>query len=94
MASSRVAIHAPRWVSAAVEGRYVGARYDDDLNTIRLDDFFLVGLRLNRDLGRGISAHLKIENLFNEDFEIARSRSGEAEMGAPRWITAGLRAQW
>lgn len=94
MANTRVGFHAPRWLSATLEGRYVGARYDDDLNTIRLEDFFLLGLRLNRDLRRGLGVHLKVENLLDESFEITRTRGGEAEMGGPRWITAGVRATW
>jgi outer membrane receptor protein involved in Fe transport len=84
----------PRWVSTALEARYVGSRFDDDLNTVELAEFYLVGLRFNRVIGRGMTAHLKIENLFNEEFEVARTRAGLADMGAPRWVTAGLRATW
>ena len=91
---SSVAFNHPRWFSAAVEGRYVSERFEDDRNTIELDDFYLVGLRLNRALGRRLAVHLKVENLLDEEFEIARSGSGIAEMGARRWVTAGLRAQW
>jgi outer membrane cobalamin receptor len=91
---TRVALDAPRWVSVAVEGRHVDKRYDDDLNEVQLDGFWLLGLRLNRAIGRGITAHVKVENLLDEDFEIARTRSGLADMGAPRWITAGVRAAW
>jgi outer membrane cobalamin receptor len=92
--TSNVAFDAPHWVSVSLQARYVSARYDDDLNEVKLDDFYLVGLRLNRDLGHGVSAHLKVENLLDEEFEIARTRAGLADMGAPRWITAGLRASW
>jgi iron complex outermembrane receptor protein len=84
----------PRWVSAAVEARHVGSRFDDDLNEIRLDGFYLVGVRVNRAIGRGLTAHAKVENLLDEMFEIARTRAGLADMGAPRWITAGIRAAW
>lgn len=94
MVTSSVAWNVPRWFSAAVEGRYVGSRFDDDVNTVKLDAFYLLGLRFNRELGRGVTAHLKIDNLLDEEFEVARTRSGLADMGAPRWVTAGLRAAW
>ena len=89
-----ISFDSPRWVSVAVEGRHVGERYDDDLNEVQLDGFWLVGVRVNRAIGRGLTAHVKVENLLDEDFEIARTRSGLADMGAPRWITAGVRAAW
>jgi hypothetical protein len=37
---------------------------------------------------------VKIDNLLDEEFEIARTRAALADMGAPRWITAGIRAAW
>jgi hypothetical protein len=53
-----------------------------------------VGLRINREVGRRITGYIKVDNLFDEKFEITRSRSGLAERGAPRWVTAGLRTTW
>jgi outer membrane cobalamin receptor len=90
----RAAFDSPRWLGAAVEGRHIGERFDDDLNEVQLDGFWLVGVRVNRAIGRGLTAHLKVENLLDENFEIARTRAGLADMGAPRWITAGVRAAW
>ena len=92
--TSNLAFEAPEWVSVSLQARYVSARYDDDLNEVKLDGFYLVGVRLNREIGRGVSAHLKVENLLDQQFEISRTRAGLADMGAPRWITAGLRAAW
>jgi hypothetical protein len=37
---------------------------------------------------------VKVENLLDKEFEVARTRAGFADMGAPRWITAGIRAAW
>ena len=90
----RAAFDSPRWFGAAVEGRHIGERFDDDLNEVQLDGFWLVGVRVNRAIGRGLTAHVKVENLLDENFEIARTRAGLADMGAPRWITAGVRAAW
>ena len=92
--TSSIAWIMPRWFTAAVEGRYIGSRFDDDVNSVELDEFYLFGLRFNRELGRGVTAHVKIDNLLDEEFEVARTRAGLADMGAPRWVTAGLRATW
>lgn len=94
LVNASIGFDAPRFASVAVEGRYVGSRFDDDINTIKLKEFYLIGIRVNRNLGRGLTAHLKVENLLNEEFEIARTRAGLADMGAPRWVTAGIRAAW
>jgi outer membrane cobalamin receptor len=86
--------YSPRWVTVGVDGKYVGPRFDDDLNTVELADFYLIGLRVNRPLTQTLTAYLKVENLLDEKFEVARTRAGLADMGAPRWIAAGLRAAW
>lgn len=92
--TSNMVFDSPRWFTLALEGSFVGSRFDDDRNTIKLAQFYLFGLRLNRRLGRGTTAHLKISNLFDEKFEVARTRAGLADIGAPRWITVGLQAAW
>ena len=61
---------------------------------MELDGFTLIALRVNRPLGRGMTGYIKVENLLDEEFEIARTRAGLADLGAPRWITAGVRAAW
>ena len=94
MVSSSLSYDSPRLATIGIDARYIGARFDNDLNTVELADFYLVGLRLNRSLGRGMTGYVKIENLFDEVFEIARTTGGQADMGAPRWVTAGIRATW
>lgn len=78
----------------ALDARHVGSRYDDDLNQVKLDGFSVLGVRVDRPLGRGMTAHLKVENALDKAFEVARTRSGLADMGAPRWVTLGVRAIW
>jgi len=94
MVTSSLTYRSPRWVTLGIDARHVGSRFDDDLNSVKLDGFTLVGLNVSRPLGRGITAYTKVENLLNEEFEIARTRAGLADMGAPRWVTAGMRARW
>jgi hypothetical protein len=78
----------------SLEGRYVGTRYDDDLNSLELGDFVVLGMRLNRRLGAQVSAWVKLENLFNTQFEVTRGTTGLVEIGGPRWALAGIRASW
>jgi outer membrane cobalamin receptor len=94
MVTSSILFSSARWASIAIDARYVGSRFDDDLNTVELDPTTLIGLRVNRPIGRGITVYVKIDNLLDEEFEVARTRAGLADMGPPRWITAGMRAQW
>jgi len=72
----------------------VGSRSDDDLDTIRLESFFVTGLRLNRRLWSQSSAYIKVENLFDTEYPVAQAANGLVDVGAPRWVTVGIRAAW
>jgi outer membrane cobalamin receptor len=84
----------PDLISATIEGRYVGSRSDDDLDTIRLESFFVTGLRLSRRLWSQSSVYVKLENLFDAEYPVAQAANGLVEVGAPRWVTVGMRAAW
>jgi outer membrane cobalamin receptor len=80
--------YAPRWLTISIDAKRIGARFDDDLNTVKLAPFTLVGLRVNRSVGRGRMVYVKVENLLDEEFEVARTRAGladwERRAGSPR----------
>jgi len=84
----------PRILGVTLEGRYVGHRFDDDLNSLELGDFAVASLRLNRRLFGQTSAYLKIENLFAAQYEVTRGTTGIVEVGGPRWVLAGIRSTW
>jgi outer membrane cobalamin receptor len=84
----------PSLVSATLEERYVGSRSDDDLDTIRLESFFVTGFRVTRRLWSQSSVYIKVENLFDVEYPITQAANGLVEVGAPRWVTVGLRASW
>jgi len=84
----------PDLISATLEGRYVGSRSDDDLDTIRLESFFVSGLRLTRRLWSQSSFYVRVENLFDAEYPITQAANGLVEVGAPRWVTVGMRAAW
>lgn len=93
-ASASVAHQHPRFGSFTVEQRLVGARMEDDLNTIELASFAVTSLRLGSPVWRGRELYLKVDNVFDAEYDITRSANGYAEIGQPRWVTVGVRAAW
>lgn len=94
MASASVTVDAPKLATLTVEQRYVGPRQDDDLNTTPLDHFFVTGLRLSRQLVPQATLYVKVENLFDTQYEVTRSTNGYVEVAMPRWITVGMKTSW
>ena len=56
------------------------SRFDNDLNTIELAECYLVGLRLNRSLGRGMTGAVQ-----SREPATRRSRSRAPPPASPRW---------
>ncbi|MBT8040463.1 MAG: TonB-dependent receptor [Gammaproteobacteria bacterium] len=82
--------HAGRWFDSALMARYVGKRYEDDLNRLEVDDFVLFDLRLARAIGPNAKWFLAVENLFDEEYEVKVENSGALEIGRPRFVGVGL----
>ena len=80
--------------TVAVDARHVSSRWDDDRNSINLEPFTVVGVRVSRDITPALGAYVRVENLTDTRYEVTRDTRGLAELGAPRWVTAGLRARW
>ncbi|PID39320.1 MAG: hypothetical protein CR984_07310 [Proteobacteria bacterium] len=53
----------------SVTARYVGERYYDVENTVLLDDYISVDLKLSRDFGRHVKAALTVSNLFDQTWQ-------------------------
>jgi outer membrane receptor protein involved in Fe transport len=70
--------------------RYVGDRFDDDLNRFALGDFVLLDLHLSRDLGRSLAVFVNGRNLLADQYVIGDS-GVLVEIGPPRQLGAGLR---
>jgi outer membrane receptor protein involved in Fe transport len=71
--------------------RWVGAQFDDDLNTLRLAPATLVDVSASVALARGWEIFLTGENLANRRVETGRSVDGLVNVGTPRLILFGLR---
>ena len=83
--------HDGRRFTSSLLARYVGKRYEDDLNQLAVDGFLLFDLYLARPLGSGGEFFLQIENLLDEDYEVRVSNSGDVEIGRSRFVGLGLR---
>ena len=77
-------------IDASLLARYVGSRYEDDLNRLEVDDFLLFDLRIARPLAPGLELFLAVENLLDEEYEVRLENSGALEIGRPRFVVLGL----
>jgi vitamin B12 transporter len=84
------ALHADRsfgdWkLGASLRGE--GMRYDDLANTVKLDPYTIVDLRAEYRINDDWSAQLKVENVFDTDYETAHlyAQSGRAAYVALRY---------
>ena len=58
----------PTRVMISVEGRYSGAQYDDDLNTLLLTRYYVMDLFVGRQLPRGVTVYVAGENITNQRY--------------------------
>jgi outer membrane receptor protein involved in Fe transport len=79
----------PRRLMFAVQGRYSGSQFDDDLNTLLLDRFFTLDVMAGRELRRGVEVFAAVENLFNERYNVALTPI--ANQGPPILARIGIR---
>ncbi len=64
-----------RWsdaVTTTAAIRYVGEAFNNDANTVVMDDYTLVDLRASWRLNDTVELYGRVENLFDEDYETAR----------------------
>jgi len=80
-------------IDAAVEARYVGEAYDDDLNTRRLDDYFVLNATIAFALDRRWSLYVRGENVLGDRYEVAQTADGLTTYGPAALVLAGVRFQ-
>jgi len=78
-------------IDAAIEARYVGEAYDDDLNVRRLDDYFVLGATVTFALDRRWSLYVRGENVLGDRYEVAQTADGLTTYGPAALVLAGVR---
>ncbi len=88
----------PALLNFYVQGRFVGDQFEDDLNTLKLGDFFVVDLMLWRQIPiPKVSAgevFLGVENLFDRTYEVGKTSDGIVTIGTPLLVHGGIRARF
>ena len=79
----------PRGFTGSVQMRVVGAQFDDDLNAFELESFGVVDVSASQALQREIQLFVSAENLFNTDYDVARTPI--RRIGWPRTVRVGVR---
>ncbi len=79
-----------------VTGRYLGSRFDNDLNTGEIAGSFLVDVRARerRFFTDWLTMEFSVQNLFNTTAEMSHDASGFVRVAAPRSLVVGLRARF
>ena len=85
-------------INFSVQGRFIGDQFEDDLNTLKLGDYFVVDLMAWRPiplpkLSAG-EVFLAVENLFDRTYEVAKTADGIVTTGMPVLVHGGLRVRF
>ena len=88
----------PALINVSVQGRWVGDQFEDDINSLKLGDYFVVDLMLWRPipvpkLSTG-EIFLAVENLFNRTYDVGKTADGVVTIGAPVLVHGGVRVRF
>ena len=82
----------PRYVTATLQTRVVGRQFEDDRNTLVLDDAAVVDVFASRAIASRLHVFVGVENLF--DTEVQVGRTPILSVGLPRTAHGGVRVFW
>lgn len=77
-------------LTLSAEARYESARFDDDLNTVRLRPGASLDLEARWRVAKGAELYLAADNVADAHIQTARASDGTYSYDAPRIIRAGL----
>jgi outer membrane receptor protein involved in Fe transport len=79
----------PSILTFALQGRAIGAQFDDDQNQLKLDKYFVLDALASRRLNNHFDVFLAVENVFNQRYDIGRTNV--TTIGPPTLARAGFR---
>ena len=82
----------PRYLTATLQARVLGRQFEDDRNTLVLDDAAIVDAFASRALASRVHLFVGVENLF--DTEVQVGRTPILSIGLPRTAHGGVRIFW
>ncbi len=90
--SFRLAYSNPKLLTASVGAQFVGAQFDDDLNTAsrQLPNYALVDILASRLVSRNLEVFAGVQNLFDEEYVVGTLPT---TVGSPRLVTGGVRVR-
>jgi len=91
--SVRAAWAGSEQTDVSVTARYLGDRYDDDLNSGVAAGSFTMDLRLRRDITDRLAAFASVINLLDATSEMSHDAAGFIRIGSPRTVSGGLRVR-
>jgi outer membrane receptor protein involved in Fe transport len=80
----------PFGVGVYLDVRYESDRFDDDLNTRKLGAAVTVDMRVDYQVGAGVSVYAAADNLFNVDLQTGQTADGIYSYGPPQAFRIGL----
>jgi outer membrane receptor protein involved in Fe transport len=91
LANVTLAFDDPQSITANLQLRYLGKQYENDVNTLPMDDALLVDLFANWHINSRVDVFAAVENLFDTVYLVGRS--GVDTIGQPRFIHGGVRVR-
>ena len=82
----------PRWLTFATQVRLSGEQFDDDLNTFVLGAYGVWDAQASRNLTRGLTSFIAMENILDQEYDTARTPL--RNIGWPRTLRVGVRIAW
>lgn len=80
----------PKRIMVSMEGRYATSQFDDDLNTLVLGPYFVMGVFAGRQFRAGLVGYVAVENLLNDRYAVAIA-SPVQNLGPPILARIGIR---
>lgn len=77
--------------SAGLQGRNIGAQFDDDQNLFRLERYFTLDVFASKHINRNFTAFIAAENLFDKKYAVGRTPI--LTLGSPRLVRVGFRLE-
>jgi outer membrane receptor protein involved in Fe transport len=81
----------PKTVNLALDEQWIGAQYDDDLNTRLMPTFKTTDITATRAIVKGVDVFFGMQNVFNVTYVVATLPT---TIGAPRLFNVGMRIRW